>query len=40
MTAVWLIVFGISALLFFGTALFIAIAGAGDIRKLFSGRKK
>ncbi len=33
---VWLVIFGIAALLFFGTAAVIAVLGAQDLRELLS----
>ncbi len=38
----WLIVFGISGLLFFGIALVVSIRGVGDLRDLLgsSGRRR
>ncbi len=33
---VWLVIFGIATLLFFGTAAVIAVVGAKDLRELLS----
>ena len=35
-SAIWLIIFGLAALLFFATALVISIVGARDLRDLLS----
>jgi len=37
---IWLIIFGVAALLFFGTALVISIVGARDLRELLSKGKR
>ncbi|MEX0737110.1 MAG: hypothetical protein WD182_06680 [Bacteroidota bacterium] len=33
-TLIWLCIFGLAALLFFGTALVIMVVGAGDLKDL------
>jgi hypothetical protein len=35
----WLVIFGVSVLLFFGVALIIAIHGVGDLRRLLRGER-
>ncbi len=41
-TLIWLCIFGIAALLFFGTAFVIMITGAGDLKDLLrlTGKKE
>jgi len=36
-TLLWLVIFGVSVLLFFGVAVIIAIHGVGDLRRLLRG---
>ncbi len=36
MTLVWLVLFGIATLLFFGAAVVITVVGANDLRQLLS----
>jgi hypothetical protein len=39
-SAIWLIILGVAALLFFGTALVISIVGTRDLRELLSKSKR
>lgn len=39
-TLIWLCIFGIAALLFFGTAFVIMVTGAGDLKDLLSFTEK
>lgn len=39
-TLIWLCIFGIAALLFFGTAFVIMVVGTGDLKDLLSFTEK
>ncbi len=39
-TLIWLCIFGIAALLFFGTAFVIMVVGIGDLKDLLSFTEK